>query len=82
MGAVFPRKSDRRFADSQDAGVGDGCAPPNPAPLAAAGVRWERVKTLSLEQIDADQTGFSYRFDNSGAFKFPPVPVPSFPILL
>ena len=24
MGAVFPRKSDRRFADSQDAGVGDG----------------------------------------------------------
>jgi len=24
MGAVFPRKGDRRFADSQDAGVGDG----------------------------------------------------------
>jgi len=24
MGAIFPRKSDRRFADSQDAGVGDG----------------------------------------------------------
>lgn len=26
MGAVFPRKGDRRFADAKDAGVGDGCA--------------------------------------------------------
>lgn len=26
MGSIFPRKGDRRFADSQDAGVGDGCA--------------------------------------------------------
>jgi hypothetical protein len=62
--------------------MGGGYAPPNPALLAAAGVRGDRVKTLSLEQRDAAQNGLSFRFDKSVAFKFPPVPVPSFPILL
>ena len=33
MGAIFPRKGDRRFADSQDAGVGDGCAANIPAQI-------------------------------------------------
>ncbi len=71
MGAVFPRKGDRRFADSQNARVGDACAANIPAQilddaLAVAecelGVRVHFLSIFDTSVRTGGQGSFSFNF--------------------